>query len=113
MADQKSLVPWPSLPWAELNGELYLRGYAEGSELPYASEDLALYPIASPMVSVNRIFRAHGHRFIWDYETMRKALERTGFRDIAKVSFGEGRGAKLLIDTPFRRVESLYVEATA
>jgi predicted SAM-dependent methyltransferase len=95
------------------DGELYLRGYASRTALPYAADDAEDFPIVTPIVSVNRIFRAHGHLFIWDFETLTAALLRLSFRDVMKAAFGEGRDDKLLIDTPLRKVESLYVEATA
>ena len=54
--------------------------------------------------------RDHGHRFIYDFTTMKVIWERTGFTDVAKRKFGEGANPKLLLDTPERAVESLYVE---
>ena len=95
------------------DGELYLRSYASRIALPYAQEDAANFPIATPMVSVNRIFRKHGHLFIWDFETLAAALLKSGFHDVTKAAFGEGCDDKLLIDTPGRKIESLYVEAIA
>ena len=95
------------------DGELYLRGYASGIALPYAQEDAEEFPIVTPMVSVNRIFRKHGHLFIWDFETLATTLLKLGFHDVTKAAFGEGRDDKLLIDTPGRKVESLYAEAIA
>jgi predicted SAM-dependent methyltransferase len=95
------------------DGELYLRNYASNIALPYAEGDAKTHPIATPMVSVNRIFRRHGHLFIWDFETLAAALLKLGFRDVTKAAFGEGRDGKLLIDTPSRKIESLYVECVA
>jgi hypothetical protein len=95
------------------DGELYLRGYAVRTALPYAQGDAKDFPIATTMVSVNRIFRDHGHLFIWDFETLATALLKSGFQDVTKAAFGAGRDNKLLIDTPWRKVESLYVEAIA
>ena len=95
------------------DGELYLRGYAVGTPLPYAEGDAKKFPIATPIVSVNRIFRDHGHLFIWNFETLAVALLKSGFQDVTKAAFGEGRDEKLLIDSPWRKVESLYVEAIA
>jgi len=95
------------------DGELYLRGYVARTALPFAQGDAEHFPLATPMVSVNRIFRYHGHLFIWDFETLAAALYKCGFQTVNKAAFGVGRDNKLLIDTPRRKVESLYVEAVA
>ena len=98
------------------DGQLYLSEYAkhvagEIAHMPYADVDKNVFPDATPIVSVNRIFREHGHRFIWDYETLRLALLRCGFTNVERRSFGKGADPKLLRDTQGRAVESLYVEA--
>jgi predicted SAM-dependent methyltransferase len=99
------------------DGELYLSEYAKhvaGSAalIPYTEDDARSFAFVTPIISVNRIFRYHGHEFIWDYETLRFALLRAGFTNVKKCAFGEGADQKLLRDAPSRRVESLYVEAT-
>jgi predicted SAM-dependent methyltransferase len=99
------------------DGELYLSEYAKHidgriAHLPYADSDKSYYEIVTPIVSVNRIFRHHGHQFIWDYETLRLALLRAGFTNVVKCAFGQGSDRMLLRDSPGREVESLYVEAT-
>jgi predicted SAM-dependent methyltransferase len=99
------------------DGELYLSQYAKHlaggvANIPYAESDKSVFAIATPMVSVNRIFRDHGHRFIWDFETLRLALLKGGFSRIDRRAFGEGSDPKLVRDTLSRRVESLYVEAS-
>lgn len=99
------------------DGELYLTRYAriaegeKGIELPN-SEDDSYGGLYSPIMSVNRIFRAHGHRFIYDFDTFRQLLTKNDFMNVEKESFGSGRDQKLLIDTESRAVESLYVEAS-
>jgi hypothetical protein len=80
--------------------------------MPYADCDKSAFPVVTPIVSVNRIFRDHGHQFMWDYETLRLALLRCGFTNVERCSFGKGADPKLLRDTKGRAVESLYVEAT-
>ena len=97
------------------DGELYMLQYCEhlkGSSLkmPYSEAD-SVAGIYTPMMSINRIMRAHGHRFIYDFETLRAVLADVGFREIQRRTFGEGADARLLIDTPSRIIESLYVEA--
>lgn len=92
------------------DGELYLDIYqrkknGENVQMPYEENYI------SPMARINGIFRNHGHQFIYDFDTMQKILEKTGFREIKKCSFMKGRDANLLHDTPYREIESLYVEA--
>lgn len=98
------------------DGELYLSEYArhrqgEDVSLPYEEDDRNDYEFVTPMVSVNRIFRHHGHQFIWDFETLSEALKRAGFAQVVRAEFGAGSDPKLLRDSPERKVESLYVEA--
>lgn len=98
------------------DGELYLALYAahldgQPVQLPYAEDDRASFAFVTPMVSVNRIFRFHGHRFIWDYETLRLALLHAGFSEVWKSRFGESEDRRLLCEQERRAVESLYVEA--
>jgi len=99
------------------DGGLYLTRYVAtvageaNSHMPNASED-GYEGIYSPIMSVNRIFRAHGHQYIYDFDTMRQLLEKHGFSNIVHESFQCGRDPKLLIDWRERAHESLYVEAT-
>ena len=98
------------------DGEIYLAEYAkhragQPAIMPYGEEDRREFSLATPMVSVNRIFRAHGHQFIWDFETLRDALLGAGFTRVERCAFGQGRDAKLIRDSKQRRIESLYVEA--
>jgi predicted SAM-dependent methyltransferase len=97
------------------DGELYMLRYCEhlkgtGRKMPYSEGD-SVAGIYTPMMSVNRIMRAHGHRFIYDFKTLRAILADAGFSEIQRRSFDEGADARLLIDTPSRAIESLYVEA--
>lgn len=92
------------------DGELYLDLYQKNKvdknvRLPLSeNEPTAIY-------SVNRIFREHEHKFIYDYETYRLLLEKVGFKNIYKRSFGVGSDQRLLIDKKEHAIESLYVEA--
>jgi predicted SAM-dependent methyltransferase len=100
------------------DGELYLTRYADvlaartAKRLPYADED-PHRGIYSPILSVNRIFRAHGHQFIYDYDFVRRLLEDHGFVDVRREQYRSGQDPVLLIDSEHRRIESLYVEASA
>jgi len=99
------------VPDFEIYLEHYLRSRDGGeAAMPYADGD----PIAgvySPMLSINRIFRGHGHQFIYDFATLAVMLERAGFVDIDRRRYGDSRDARLLLDSPQRAIESLYVEA--
>ncbi len=98
------------------DGELYLRNYVDiqngliNTKLPYYEID-SFDGLYTPIMSVNRIFRAHGHVFIFDFQTLFSLLERNRFIEINKQSFMIGRDKKLLLDSDYRSVESLYVEA--
>jgi hypothetical protein len=63
------------------------------------------------LMSVNRIFRDHGHQYAWDFKTLEIHLAEAGFIEIRKLKYMEGRDNNLLIDNESRAVESLYVEA--
>jgi SAM-dependent methyltransferase len=96
--------------------EVYIdkyNGFRETGELsmPYASGDARSDGIYSPAMSVNRIFRGHGHQFIYDFATFAVTLRSVGFDEINKASFGHGAAPSLILDTPGREIESLYVEA--
>lgn len=80
-----------------MNGERVILPYEEGFE--------------SPMRLINMLFYAHGHRFIYDYETLEQQLMKAGFKNIFQRSFREGKLPALLIDREDRKVESLYIEA--
>jgi len=93
------------------DAEIYFDGYQARkkdmtAKLPYDENE------ETPVISINRIFRDHGHLFIWDFETFKMNLEKTGFKNVTKESLRKGRDPRLLIDRPERAVESLYVEAT-
>lgn len=99
------------------DGELYLTRYADivrtklDTSLPYSANDF-YQGIYTPIMSVNRIFLANGHQFIYDFNTLSKLLLKNGFTEIKQQSYRSGRDSQLLIDTKSRAVESLYVEAT-
>lgn len=94
------------VPDGETYCSLYLKKLSDpGTMMPYGEQE------ETGMISVNRIFRSHGHQFIYDFTTFKLLLEKAGFTRISKQEFGKGRDARLLIDRPKRAVESLYVEA--
>jgi predicted SAM-dependent methyltransferase len=114
---RRVLKPTRTLRIIVPDGEIYLSKYAkhlagEKAIMPYFDHDEEDFPFVTPMISVNRIFRFHGHRFIWDYETMRLALLRGGFTKVNRSAFGTSVDQKLVRDTAARNVESLYLEAS-
>ena len=93
------------------DGEIYLDIYQRrknGEQIRMPHEETYL----TPMARINGIFRNHGHQFIYDFDTVKKLLEKAGFKDIKKETYLHGRDKRLLIDTESRAIESLYVEAT-
>jgi predicted SAM-dependent methyltransferase len=99
------------------DGQLYLSLYVEimngraDVTLPYASDD-SYKSLYSPIMSVNRIFRSHGHLFIHDFDMLKQLLELNQFVQVTRRTFGVGSDPRMLIDTASREVESLYIEAT-
>jgi predicted SAM-dependent methyltransferase len=80
---------------------IYVQCYQRGLRMPYGENE-------TPAMSINRIMRAHGHQFIYDFDTLKPMLERAGFSQIEKMGFGIGTLGHL--DAASRQVESLYVE---
>jgi predicted SAM-dependent methyltransferase len=107
----RMLKPGGTLRIIVPDGEIYLTIYnrrknGEQVEMPYEKGYI------TAMARVNGIFRNYGHQFIYDFETLEKMLLKTGFRNVKKENYGNGRDHRLLIDTDWRAVESLYVEAS-
>jgi hypothetical protein len=53
-----------------------------------------------------------GHRTIFDFQLLQLLLQEAGFTRVVRREFRSGTDVRLLIDTPDRRVESLYLEAS-
>jgi SAM-dependent methyltransferase len=92
------------------DGETYIRSYVDGAPMPYAEAD-GLDAGYTPIMSINRIFYGSHHRFIYDFSTLALLLADSGFSQVTRVAFRQGRDETLLIDQEARRAESLYVEA--
>lgn len=90
--------------------EIYLRGYHGLGPLPYSDND-QLAGLHTPAMSLNRIMRDHGHRFIYDFATLSALCEMAGLEQVVRCQFGEGGHQDLLLDTAWRAPESLYLEA--
>ena len=66
--------------------------------------------IPLPGVVINNFFRSWGHRFVYDPDTLRHALEAAGFVAVEEVPLGELE--RHLAETPeFRAVETFVLEA--
>ncbi|MCC6591571.1 MAG: methyltransferase domain-containing protein [Bryobacterales bacterium] len=98
------------VPDAELFVELY-RNSRRGVPVSFPYEQR--YPQYTAMMHMNRIFRDHGHLYAYDFETMKRQLEDSGFRHVVRSSFREGGRPELLIDSEYRACESMYIEAVA
>jgi predicted SAM-dependent methyltransferase len=99
------------VPDFEVYVDQYIRFRNTGlASMPYAGDD-PIGGIYTPMLSINRIFRGHGHQFIYDFATLSGMLSQAGFIDIGRRRFGESRDQRLLLDSAERAIESLYVEA--
>src|ERR1019366_9905356 len=105
------------------DAEIYLTRYTDrlrhlnDASLPFEQE-CAHDGIVEPILAVNRIFyqdrdKLSGHRFIYDFNFLRRLLLRCGFSQAMRASFMQGGDSNLLIDTQSRALESLYVEAVA
>jgi SAM-dependent methyltransferase len=103
------------------DAELYLRTYTEHVDahesrpFPYQhlEQDNGVW---TPLVSVNRLFYHDrdsplGHRTMFDFQLLTAVLKESGFSRVVRQEYGHGADKTLLIDSPEREVESLYVEA--
>jgi predicted SAM-dependent methyltransferase len=104
------LKPGGTLRLIMPDGEIYMdiyhrRKQGETVQMPYEEGYL------SPMHRINGIFRNHGHQFIYDFQTVEIVLREMGFKAITKQAYKTGKDTRLLRDTEYRAIESLYVEA--
>lgn len=91
-----------------------VRTYAAGDhdELYALSVDSAGL---SPVGIVNHLFRDRTlHKYLYDFHELRDELLRVGFTDVRQAAFRDSPIPELNLDsdTPSRRAQSLYVEAT-
>lgn len=95
---------------------LYLGLYAKSRNgekvvFPYEPTDAADRGF-TPIMAVNQIFRDHGHRYAYDFECLAMLLRKAGFTNIVQREYRQGGDKTLLIDSDYRQIESLYVEAS-
>jgi predicted SAM-dependent methyltransferase len=98
------------------DAELFLRAYCahnvdQSVQFPPPYGQRLRECDATPISLVNSIFRDFGHLYAYDYDGLRNLLARFPFSTICRSGFMSSAQASLLIDTPERRHESLYVEA--
>jgi predicted SAM-dependent methyltransferase len=102
------------VPDAQLYLETYFhRANGDTTKLfPYETAKLDWMPV----LHVNRVFYdgrqySSGHCTMFDFNLLSQLLTECGFRNISRKGFRSGDDPVLLIDTPGRKMESLYVEA--
>jgi predicted SAM-dependent methyltransferase len=61
------------------------------------------------LLAVAEVALAHGHRSVWDAETLTLALSDSGFPDAARRDFGDS-GLDPAPDNPAREPETVYAE---
>ena len=104
------------------DGERYIQTYNrwragdQSVRFPYQPFE-SVDGLWTPMLSVNRLFyhdrqSLYGHWVTYDFELLSAVLRRCGFGNVERREYQQGADPQLLIDTPSRRAESLYVEAT-
>jgi predicted SAM-dependent methyltransferase len=62
------------------------------------------------MIAIQELFYAHGHRAMYDGQTLTLLLRAAGFSDVQRYAFGKGR-LQPNEDSPHRQGGTLYVEA--
>ncbi len=62
-------------------------------------------------IALGEPFFLHGHQMMYDFETLEYALRKAGFERVERSKAGAGR-IQPCPDSPARRDETLYVEAT-
>ncbi len=65
----------------------------------------------TPMMAFAEIFYSHGHRWMYDAETLAYVMSAAGFTSVAERPFGES-AISPAPDSESRRDETVYVEGT-
>lgn len=109
------LIPSGRIRIGVPDGGAYCRAYASGNHDFFAAArniGNPCRPLNTPMKIINQMARMGGHhRFAWDEETLRMALEEAGFTQILRTEPGKSRHASLILDDPIHAFETLYFEA--
>ncbi len=109
------LAPGGKIRLGMPDAEIFIRAYV--------NEDRAFFdhakgigspsrPLDTRMKVINQMARMGGHHlFMWDFETLRLAMEQAGFTSITKGVSGTSRFEGLCLDDPEHAFETLYAEA--
>lgn len=63
----------------------------------------------TPLLAVGEVAQSHGHRSVWDAETLELALTEAGFEQVRRRSFGDS-DLDPAPDSPHRESETVYAE---
>jgi predicted SAM-dependent methyltransferase len=63
----------------------------------------------TPLLAVAEVALSHGHRSVWDAETLELALSESGFVDVGRRGFGD-TDLDTATDSELRRGETVYAE---
>jgi predicted SAM-dependent methyltransferase len=64
------------------------------------------------LLAVGEVAQSHGHRSVWDAETLELALTEAGFEQVGRRAFGDS-DLEPAPDSPHRESETLYAEGRA
>lgn len=112
---RRILAPKSMIRIAVPDLEHYARGYVtalDGMTMAFPTERSDYRTkVRHIHAQINDLFYGSGHRVIYDFPMLADLLSDTGFGEIKRCSFRTGSNEKLLIDSEYRCIESLYVEA--
>jgi predicted SAM-dependent methyltransferase len=66
----------------------------------------------TPLLALAEVALSHGHRSVWDAETLERVLEESGFVEVRRRDFGD-TDLDTSPDNPKREAESVYAEGRA
>ena len=66
----------------------------------------------TPLLAMAEVALGHGHRSVWDAETLEAALEEVGLVEVSRRNFGDS-GIEPAPDRPERESETVYAEGRA
>jgi predicted SAM-dependent methyltransferase len=61
------------------------------------------------LLAVGEVAQSHGHRSVWDAETLELVLTEAGFEQVGRREFGDS-GLEPAPDSPHREGETVYAE---
>ena len=94
------------------DGGLYIKLYMDGlNGKPDVKFPRPNDAFVTPMMYVNECFRDWGHLYAYDFVTFQFFIKAAGFSDVVQRKYMEGDDPALLLDSPERAEESLFIEA--